>query len=332
MKNLCLRKTYIKIIGAGLALFMIASTAISQTTKLSISFIGNSITAGVYDYGKTDIQASYATRFSQMIEAYIDTLETFNAGVSGCTLCKNTSSPIWTQTKFGNALTREADICLIALGTNDSKPSRLDVVKSDFFDDYQDMINAFKTLNPDMTFVACLPPPIFDGHPYSASDPHNDTILVKYTIPLIDSVAKVNDLRLVDFHTPFMDSLQYFNDKLHPNKAGHNKMAKILFDRFIEEGLIDTVTTTGISEINWDRKIMLFPNPSKNTCSVKIPDEISGIVDIRIFDARGAAIFSQRNIKEKMYDFDLTGVNDGLYFVSIKSNGKSITNKLLVLK
>lgn len=333
MKNLCPGITYIKIAGAALALFMIAGTVSSQTTKLSISFIGNSITAGVYDYGKTDVQVSYATRFSQLIEEYVDTLKTFNAGVSGCTLCRNTSSPIWTQAKFKNALTRETDICLIALGTNDSKPSLLNVVKRDFFNDYQDMIDAFRKGNPDMIVVVCLPPPIFDGHPYSAGNPHNDTILLKYTIPLIDSVAKENDLMCVDFHTPFMDSLHYFDDKLHPNKAGHMKMAKILFERFIEEGLIDTVTaTTGISDIKRDRKTMLFPNPSKTSCTVRIPDNISGIVDVRIVDARGAAILLKRNIKEKIYDVDLTGVNEGLYFVSIKSNAKTISDKLVVHK
>lgn len=321
------------LICTALTFFLSVYSVISQTDKVRIAFVGNSITAGVYDFGKTDVEVSFATQFSHLAEDHVDTLETFNAGVSGCTLSKNTTSPIWAQDKFKNSLAWAPDICLIALGTNDSKPSRLDVVQSDFFNDYQDMIDTFKFINPNTTFVVCLPPPIFDGHPYSASDPHNDTILVKYTIPLIDSVAKVNDLIVVDFHTPFVDSLQYFDDKLHPNEAGHQKMAKILFDRFIEEGILASGTTHTYNFYDKpDRKALVYPNPSQTTCTVKVPDAISGVVDFHIFDTNGSAILVQRNLKEKIFPVDVSGMNEGLYFISIKSGEKIMTDKLIIFK
>ena len=100
------------------------------------------------------------------------------------------------------------------------------------------MIDTFRCINPNITFVVCLPPPIFEGHPYSKESPHNDTLLVNYTIPLIDSIAKNNHLTVVDFHTPFVDSIQYFTDHLHPNVEGHKKMGKILFDEFMEKDII----------------------------------------------------------------------------------------------
>lgn len=235
-------KNYIKIFFAGLALFLIPIAANSQTQKIQIAFIGNSITAGVYDKGKSDINVSYATQFSNLMkEVYGDTVETLNAGVSGRTLTKHGPAPIWNEPVFKKALKFAPDICLVALGTNDSKPSLYNLVQNEFYNDYQDMVDTFKQINPNVTFIVCLPPPIWDGHPYSTISPHNDTLLVNYTIPLIDSIANVNDLFVVDFHTPFVDSLQFFTDHLHPNKEGHKKMAKIIFDRFIEEGLIEAV-------------------------------------------------------------------------------------------
>ncbi|WP_163714601.1 GDSL-type esterase/lipase family protein [Mangrovibacterium lignilyticum] len=227
------------MIGAGLAFFVVATSANCQSSKVKMAFIGNSITAGVYDYGKKDQQVSYATQFSELMAAvYGDTLEILNTGVSGRTMTKHGPQPIWIEPAFKKALDFKPDICLVALGTNDSKPNLYDLVQKEFFHDYQDLIDTFRCINPNITFVVCLPPPIFEGHPYSPESPHNDTLLVKYTIPLIDSIAKNNHLTVVDFHTAFVDRPQYFTDHLHPNIEGHQKMGKILFDQFMEQDLI----------------------------------------------------------------------------------------------
>ena len=234
-----LRKTHIKMIWTGLAFFIISSSANAQTSQVKMAFIGNSITAGVYDYKKLDQQVSYATQFDNLMQkVYGDTLEILNAGVSGRMMTKHGPQPIWIEPKFKKALDFAPDICVIALGTNDSKPVLYDLVQKEFYADYQDMIDTFRYVNPNVTFVVCLPPPIWKGHPYSPDSPHNDTLLVKYTIPLIDSIAKNNHLIIVDFHTPFLDSPQYFSDHLHPNVEGHKKMGKILFDEFMEKNII----------------------------------------------------------------------------------------------
>ena len=234
-----LRKTRISIILASLAFFIAASSVNGQTTKVKIAFVGNSITEGVYDYGKKDPQVSYVTQFGNLMQAvYGDTLEILNAGVSGRMMTKHGTRPIWIEPKFKKALDFAPDICVIALGTNDSKPDLHDLVQKEFYSDYQDMIDTFRYVNPNVTFVVCLPPPIFEGHPYSPESPHNDTLLVKYTIPLIDSIAKNNHLAVVDYHTALVDSICYFTDHLHPNVEGHKKLGKILFDELIGQNII----------------------------------------------------------------------------------------------
>lgn len=222
-----------------MAFILVVSAANAQNSKVKMAFIGNSITAGVYDYGKTDQQASYATQFGLLMkEVYGDTLETLNGGVSGRTLTKHGPRPIWVEPAFQKALDFAPDICLIALGTNDSKPNLYELVQNEFYNDYQCMIDTFKAVNPNVLFVVCLPPPIWEGHPYSPESPHNDTLLLNYTIPLIQSIAKANQATVVDFHTPLVDSMQYFTDHLHPNKEGHQVMGKILFDQFTREDLL----------------------------------------------------------------------------------------------
>ncbi len=234
-----LRKTNLKMLGAALAFFILATSANSQSSKVKIAFIGNSITEGVYDYGKKDPQVSYVTQFgNRMKEVYGDTLDILNAGLSGRMMTKHGTRPIWVEPVFQKALDFAPDICVIALGTNDSKPDLYELVQNEFYNDYQSMIDTFRTVNPKVSFVVCLPPPIFEGHPYSPESPHNDTLLLNYTIPLTKSIAKNNDLAVMDYHTPLVDSIQYFTDHLHPNIEGHKKLCKLLFDQFTELDIV----------------------------------------------------------------------------------------------
>lgn len=243
IKYLLLMKTFKRKLKLLSVLLFLSSIVLhAEEYQVRMAFIGNSITQGVYGYGTYHVDSSYATKFGILMEAvYGDTLDIYNAGVSGRCMLKDGPSPIWNESVFKTALNKVPDICFILLGTNDSKPSLLDDVKDHFYADYVSMIDTFKFRNPDTKFIICDPTPIWDGHPYSTSDPHNDTILVNYTIPLIDSVAKQTGAYLLDLHTPFVDSLQYFDDKLHPNPAGHRKMAQIIFDTIQKIDLLHSV-------------------------------------------------------------------------------------------
>ncbi len=204
------------------------------------AMIGNSITQGV---GLTNPATErYSALLDQMLSTtYSDTNTIFNAGVSGRTMMKNASSPIWNEAVFASAIKLVPDICLIFLGTNDSKPLLWASIGDQFPVDCQAMIDTFRYRNPNTKFIICLPPPIFPGHPYSVSDPHNDSILVNFTIPILDSIGKANGAIIVDFHTPLVDSIQLFPDKLHPNAQGHKIMADILMEMINDSDLIHQV-------------------------------------------------------------------------------------------
>jgi len=61
--------------------------------------------------------------------------------------------------------------------------------------------------------------------------------------PLIDTVVEKTGAVLIDFHTPFVDSIQYFPDKLHPDVEGSRIMAEILRDTILARDMIHQVET-----------------------------------------------------------------------------------------
>ena len=212
--------------------------------QVRMAMIGNSITygAGLPDPAKD----CYPSQLDTLLRAvYGDTILIRNYGVSARTMTKNSELPIWSEPAFKNALEFVPDVCLILLGTNDSKPYRWDSLGDEFLDDYISMIDTFKFRNPNTKFIVCYPPPIWEGHPYGTTfeDKHNDSVVVNHIIPLIDSVVALTGALLIDFHSPFKDSLQYFPDKLHPNKEGSGIMAQILFDSLIDKNLFHQVET-----------------------------------------------------------------------------------------
>ena len=203
----------------GLLLFIFTiNTANSQSYKVRLAMIGNSITYGANLANPAT--ESYPNQLSNLLsDIYGDTCVVGNYGVSARTMMKSAETPIWNELLFANAIKSVPDICLILLGTNDSKPYRWDAWGSEFLGDYLSMIDTFQFRNPNTKFIVCYPPPIWKEHNYGTTfdTKHNDSILVTNIIPAIDTVVQQTGAILMDFHTPFVDSVQLFPDYLHPS-------------------------------------------------------------------------------------------------------------------
>lgn len=244
MKTVIAREFYRKSIYTLLVLIFFITTANSQSHKVRMAMMGNSIT-----YGATLSSPStecYQAQLSEMLSViYGDTCEIMNFGVSGRTMMRSSENPLWNEGQFLSALKYVPDICLILLGTNDSKPYRWDAWGDEFLDDYLAMIDTFKFRNPNTRFIACYPTPIWEGHPYGTTfeNSHNDSVVVNCVNPAIDTVVDETGAILIDFHTPFVDSLILFPDKLHPNADGQKYLAEILYDKIIDIDLIHQVET-----------------------------------------------------------------------------------------
>lgn len=217
----------------------VSESSAQSSYQVRMAFVGNSITYG--SRLENPATECYPAQLNEMLsDVYGDTVNIFNAGVSGRTLTKNSGNSIWDETVFSNALKLAPDICVILLGTNDCHPGYWDVSGKDFVNDYLSMIDTFKVRHPETIFLVCYPPPVFTANEYG----HDSTIFVDQILPGIDTVLQKRDAITMDFFTLFKDSMQLFPDYLHPNKEGAKLMAEMLYDTIRARDLIHQVDTS----------------------------------------------------------------------------------------
>lgn len=215
----------------------------SEKQIVRFACIGNSITQGSH-LDNPSVEC-YPSQLRGMLSSiYGDTCMVNNYGLSGRNMLKNGPNPIWVEPKFKKALNWAPDICFILLGTNDARPNLWEEYGNEFMADYLDMIDTFKTINPETRFIIGAPTPIWEGHPYGGDTwgkKHNDSIMVNCVIPLINSISETTGAELIDFHTPFKDSVHLFPDHLHPNAEGANYVAKLICERMEQNDMIRAV-------------------------------------------------------------------------------------------
>ena len=183
-----------------------------------VACIGNSITFGAGIKNRS--RDSYPSVLARMLG---DNYWVKNFGVSARTMLNKGDHPYMNEPAYKNALAFNPNIVVIKLGTNDSKSFNWKY-KADFMKDAQNMINAFKGLPSQPKIYLCYP-----SKAYQTGDNINDDIISKEIIPMIRKVAKQNNLPVIDLHTAMDGMPQLFPDKIHPNEAGAEIMAKAVY-------------------------------------------------------------------------------------------------------
>jgi lysophospholipase L1-like esterase len=198
-----------------LLLFAFGTLTFAQA-PIKVACVGNSITQGP---GR-DNPDSWPLQMQTILG---DAYQVGNFGVSGRTLLKNGDSPFWDEPQFQETKDFNADILIIMLGTNDSKPQNWKFA-SEFRQDYLDMIHEFKkTMPADGKVYVVLPVPVTkDNYGITTSVMDNEQRLM-----LID-IADESGSELVDLYTPFMGHEDLLPDGVHPNTEGLGIMAKVL--------------------------------------------------------------------------------------------------------
>ena len=199
---------------------LILSTFISvlgfAQNPVKIACVGNSITQGP---GR-DNPDSYPGQLQALLG---DAYSVKNFGVSGRTLLRKGDFPYWNEPQFQEVKDFSADILVIMLGTNDSKPQNW-VHKAEFRQDYLDMIAEFKKTMPvDGKVYLIIPVPVSkDNFGITASIMNNEQRLI------LLEVAHETNSALIDLYSPLMDRSDLFADGVHPNKEGLGIMAKTI--------------------------------------------------------------------------------------------------------
>lgn len=90
---------------------------------------------------------------------------------------------------------------------------------------------------------------------------------------------------------------------------------------------ISAVENTSISKTD----VELYPNPAQSQLNIRLLSN-ENLASVTIYDARGNTVYVNReNLQNTTsYQLNISHLNEGIYFVKINSNLKSITQKLII--
>lgn len=193
---------------------------VSCSKETKVACVGDSITEG---YGlASQSTTSYPVDLDSILgPAY----KVMNLGRSATTLQKKGDFPYWICKEFSNVFAYQPDIIVIMLGTNDTKPYNWNAGR--YEKDYQALIDTFGTIPTHPKIFLCLPVPVF-----KTKWGINDSTVVHGVIPIVEKMAKTNNLPVIDLYHPMKDQAVNFFDSIHPDVQG----AKVLAG-FVAKGI-----------------------------------------------------------------------------------------------
>jgi hypothetical protein len=130
--------------------------------------------------------------------------------------------------------------------------------------------------------------------------------------------------------------------KSHTDNALKKNMVAVISNSFIitvpalsTTAVLLTKVTTGISEFkNGNGEIKIFPNPAKDKINVSLSPTIARQTEIAVYDIMGRKIlnsFVDYN-GDSLLSFDISTLERGVYFFSIKTKHDTLTRKFSVIK
>ena len=206
------------------SLILILTLVFSLTAHVAnaklVACVGDSITYGSgisnRDYN------SYPAQLGRILQMFDNEWQTQNFGVSGATLLRNADKPYVQQSAYNQVLSARPDAVIIMLGTNDSKAWNW-VYKDDFVSDYSSLIDAFAELPSKPKIWICNPVPAFSDN-FGISNP----LIKDEIIPLVNHVAELKGVEIIDLYTALSDASAMFPDGIHPNTEGAKLIAEAI--------------------------------------------------------------------------------------------------------
>ena len=206
-----------------LLLLMLSAFSVEKLKPITIACIGDSITYGYLVENRE--QNSYPAQLQKLLG---NNFKVYNFGVPSKTVLtkggKSVQSYVDTK-EYKKALQTNADIILIMLGANDSKPNNWTSGKKWFSQDFKILVESLKTKTSKI--YCCIPTSIQNNLKPMADN-------LKEIIRHEKAVADKLNLSIIDLNTPTMNKPKLFIDGLHPNKKGCEVIAKIIAKNITE--------------------------------------------------------------------------------------------------
>ena len=200
--------TTIIIISAGFAALIFNYS--NNVTPVRVACLGDSITA--------------ITAYPQDLQILLgNSYEVENFGVIGATILLNTDRPYLNQTACSEAEFFQPQIVVIMLGTNDAR-FNIYPNSENLEANFALLIAVYQSLTSHPKIIVATPPPI-----YNNTLNLNASVLVQGVIPRIEQEAKTLNVPIVNVYEPLLNHPEFFPDGVHPNTAGAEKIAQIVF-------------------------------------------------------------------------------------------------------
>jgi acyl-CoA thioesterase I len=204
-----------------LAAFLFVALCNTASSQIKVACIGNSITYGMgYNHPK-----SYPSQLDSLLG---EGWQVKNFGVPGATMLRKGDMPYHKLKAFADAKAFNPDVVIIKLGTNDTKPQNWNSHSGEFMSDYDSMLTELSSLPSKPFIILCTPVPA-----YSLSWGIRDSV-VRLEIPLVENIAKLHNLKLINLYQPLSNHKEWFPDGIHPNEFGLKEMAMVISEQVLK--------------------------------------------------------------------------------------------------
>ena len=159
--------------------------------------------------------------------------EVLNYGISGATLTKEGDQP-YNPEFWEAAKDLQAQIYILMLGTNDSKPQNWNAQR--YASQLDERIKELKSNPFVQTVYLMAPPPAYKKKaekPYAAFNINGD-ILRDEIHDIVRECAQMNDVQLIDLYALMENHPEYMGDGVHPNRLGNKIIADYIFQRILK--------------------------------------------------------------------------------------------------
>ena len=232
------KKTVVLSLGAVAALSALAGYGVysyfwtppipkSDPNKKHIICIGDSITFGAGVARNRNTQ-SYPAILSQLVP---ETWQVLNYGLSGRTLLDEGDTPYRKEKYYYQSLKERADIYIIMLGTNDSKPYNWEENKDLYQEELVEMIRGYQYLPDKPEVIVLQPPKCFpEAEGKEIVYDISDDVVKDGVYHAVQKAAEVCGVKCLDLYRLTENHAEYFQDGVHPNALGNQKIASYLFE------------------------------------------------------------------------------------------------------
>lgn len=202
------------------------------TAAYTIACVGDSITYG---------QGVLLHRTSQSYPAYLQAALgkgylVENYGVSGRTLLSSGDKPYTRETAYGSSLAVHADLYIIMLGTNDSKP--LNWNAAEYEKQLKQFVEHYQMVQGSPDVVLMQPPRAFASGNGVIKHRISNVVISGRLHSIVARVGQQTHSQVIDLYSFTRDHPEWFKDGVHPNAEGNEAIADYIHAQLVKAGKV----------------------------------------------------------------------------------------------